>query len=230
MPIETLGAPGGAKSGGPKSAPAEAAAKLESGIPTETVTKVGAITLARHGEPDISRKVRLNAAEYAAWWARYELTGLRPGQAAPSDLLAAARGAGAILSSTRLRSIESARAIAAGRDFAVDIQFIEAPLPPPHWPRWIKLSPRNWGVVSRTWWWFFNHHDGQERRKAAQLRSDEAADHLIALANTGGDVLLIAHGFFNFMIGRSLKRRGWSLVANQGHKYWSSRRFVSPIR
>lgn len=225
MPTETLGAPGGAKS-----APVDAAAKLASETSRQTGRRSGTITLARHGEPDISRKVRLHAAEYADWWARYEQTGLVPGQTVPARLHAAAGKAGVILCSTRLRSIESARAVAGGRDFKVDIQFIEAPLPPPHWPRWFKLTPRHWGVVSRFWWWFFNHHDDQERRKAAQLRADEAADHLMALASEGGDVLLIAHGFFNFMIGRSLKRRGWSLVANQGHKYWSSRRFVSPDR
>lgn len=191
-----------------------------------TALRPGVITLARHGEPDISRKVRLHAAEYAAWWGRYEMTGLLPGQNAPAGLRAAAQSAGLILCSTRLRSIESARAIAGEREVEIDMRFIEAPLPPPHWPQWFKLSPRHWGVVSRIWWWFFNHHDGQERRRAAQLRADEAADYLIGLAAAGADVVLIAHGFFNFMIGRSLKRRGWSLVENQGHHYWSSRRFV----
>jgi len=221
MSTEALGAASGFAP-----APRDAAARLGSG-PTQTAARrPGAITLARHGEPDISRKVRLHAAEYAAWWGRYELTGLLPGQSAPAGLCAAARSAGLILCSTRLRSIESARAIAGEREVEIDMRFIEAPLPPPHWPRWFKLSPRHWGVVSRTWWWFFNHHDGQERRKAAQLRADEAADYLIALATSGDDVVLIAHGFFNFMIGRSLKRRGWSLVENQGHNYWSSRRFV----
>jgi len=223
MSSEALNAEGGF-------APASqgSAAKLESDGPAQTARRPGAITLARHGEPDISRKVSLHAAEYAAWWARYELTGLLPGQRAPAGLCAAALNADLILCSTRLRSIESARAIAGEREVESDMRFIEAPLPPPHWPRWFKLSPRHWGVVSRIWWWFFNHHDGQERRKAAQLRADEAADYLIALATTGGDVVLIAHGFFNFMIGLSLKRRGWSLAQNQGHKYWSSRRFVLP--
>lgn len=188
----------------------------------------GVITLARHGEPNISRKVRLCAAEYAAWWSRYEETGLLPGQSAPERLVAAARAAGLILCSTRPRAIESARAIAGDREVEIDIRFIEAPLPPPRWPNWFKLSPRHWGAVSRTWWWFFNHHDGQERRKAAQLRADEAADYLIALAGAGDNVLLIAHGFFNFMIGRSLKRRGWRLVDNQGHHYWASRQFARP--
>lgn len=222
MSTETISAEGGFAPARPGPA-----AKLGSSGSVQTARRPGTITLARHGEPDISRKVSLHAAEYAAWWGRYELTGLRPGQTAPADLRAAAQSADLILCSTRLRSIESARAIAGEREVEIDMRFIEAPLPPPHWPRWFKLSPRHWGVVSRLWWWFFNHHDGQERRKAAQLRADEAADYLIAAA-AGGDVVLIAHGFFNFMIGLGLKRRGWSLVENQGHQYWSSRRFVPP--
>jgi hypothetical protein len=36
------------------------------------------ITLARHGEPALSRKVRLNAPEYGDWWGRYEVGGSRP--------------------------------------------------------------------------------------------------------------------------------------------------------
>jgi broad specificity phosphatase PhoE len=189
-------------------------------------SRVGMITLARHGEPDISRKVKLNAAEYAAWWARYEETGLLVGQTVPGSLRAATRGAGMILCSTRPRAIESATAAAEGRDIEVDAQFIEAPLPPPNWPNWLRLAPRSWGFISRFWWWWFNHHDGQETRAAAQVRADAAADRLIGLASTGRDVVLIAHGFFNTMVGQALKKRGWSLVENEGFKYWSSRRFA----
>jgi hypothetical protein len=221
MSTEILGVPG-------EWEPAQerAAAKPESGKAVKTAARSGVITLARHGEPNISRKIRLSAAEYADWWGRYEQTGLLPGQTAPAELHATAQSAGLILCSTRLRSIESAQVIAGGREVEIDIRFVEAPLPPPHWPRWLKLSPRHWGVVSRFWWWFFNHHDGQERRKAAQLRADEAADYLMQLADGGTDVLLVAHGFFNYMIGHSLKRRGWTLVENEGHQYWSSRRFA----
>ena len=50
--------------------------------------------------------------------------------------------------------------------------FVEAPLPPPHWPHWLKLSPRIWGVVARFWWWVFNHHDQHETRREAQARAD----------------------------------------------------------
>ena len=45
------------------------------------------------------------------------------------------------------------------------------------------------------------------------------------LAASGEDVVVTAHGFFNFMIGRALKRRGWRLSLSQGYKYWSTRRF-----
>jgi hypothetical protein len=68
----------------------------------------GAIVLARHGEPALSRKVRLNAREYAEFWARYEVMGLLPGQSPPRVLQEFVDRCGTLVSSTRLRSIESA--------------------------------------------------------------------------------------------------------------------------
>ncbi len=64
-------------------------------------------------------------------------TGLAPGQTPPDTLLVFASTAGVILSSTRVRSIETARLIT-NRDVAADPDLIEAPLPPPHWPRWVR--------------------------------------------------------------------------------------------
>jgi len=191
---------------------------------TGAVRGYGAIVLVRHGEPDLSKKVRLSARGYADWWARYEETGLKPGQAAPEALKLYAEGATTILCSTRPRSIETAKAVAAGRIVQVDPNLIEAPLPPPHWPNWLKLPPPIWGAVSRGYWWFFSRYHTQENRAEAQCRADAAADRLIALA-AQGDVLVVAHGFFNTMIGLSLQRDGWKLTTNQGYRYWSMRRF-----
>jgi len=186
--------------------------------------RCGAIVLARHGEPGLSRKVSLNAAGYANWWGRYEEVGLLPGQTPPADLVAFAQRASLILCSTRPRSMETAKAVAGERAVEIDANLVEAPLPPPNWPSWLKLSPRLWGVTSRTTWWFFDHHAGQESRHEAQRRADVVADRLAALA-LHGDVLVVAHGFFNTMIGRSLRRHGWKLKASQGYKYWAMRRF-----
>ena len=185
----------------------------------------GAVILARHGEPALSRKLRLSADQYREWWADYEVGGLREGQEPPAGLKQTAERAGFVIASTRARSVETARAITFGRAFAEDPLFIEAPLPPPNWPGWLKLSPRLWGAISRFWWWFFNHHTGQETRAEAQVRAEEAARLLIDLATTGQDVLVVAHGFFNAMVGESLKRLGWRCVSSEGFRYWSARRF-----
>ncbi len=189
------------------------------------MSEPGAIILARHGEPALSRETRLSAAGYGAWWAQYEEGGILAGQAVPEALKAAARATGVVITSTRRRSIESALALGVPPGFAQDPLFVEAPLPPPPFPEWIKLSPRHWGVITRFWWWFFDHHPGEESRARAQGRADEAARALIAHAAGGADVLLVAHGFFNTMIGRALRRAGWRCTLDQGFRYWSIRRF-----
>jgi broad specificity phosphatase PhoE len=201
------------------------ATTADDALATAADARPGAILLARHGEPDIARKVRLSADEYRAWWALYETRGLLAGQTPPQSLTDFAARAGVLISSTRPRAIETARAACGSRDYARDPLFVEAPLPPPRWPRWIRLSPRAWGFVSRCWWWFLNHHEGQETRAQATDRADRAASLLIGLAEEGQDVLVVAHGFFNGMVGEALRRRGWRCTEDQGFDYWRARRF-----
>jgi hypothetical protein len=200
------------------------ASALTAEVPAST-PRPGAIVLARHGEPVLSRKVTLSSAQYREFWAKYEVLGLLPGQSPPRMLEGFVEGCGVLVCSTRLRSIESAEKLAHGRLFTQEALLIEAPLPPPNWPAWIRLSPSTWGFIARFWWWFFNHHEDQESRGQAEARADEAAAMLERRAAAGEDVVVLAHGFFNFMIGRALKRRGWRLVHSEGWKYWSMRRF-----
>lgn len=204
------------------SLPAEAAATV---IESADVGRRGAIILARHGEPALSRKCLITSDQYRRWWADYEVGGIIPGQTPPAHLLEAAKKAGVILSSTRPRATQTAAAVAAGREVASDALFIEAPLPPPRFPAWFKASPRWWGVISRVWWWAFDHHQGEESRREAEVRADRAAEALIGRAQAGHDVLVLAHGYFNHMVGRRLKARGWRLTQDQGFKYWSARTF-----
>jgi broad specificity phosphatase PhoE len=193
-----------------------------------SVVRFGAITLARHGEPALSRKVKLTAQEYREFWASYEVGGLLPGQMAPPMLTGFVERCGVIVSSTRLRAIESAAVVSKGRIVIQEPLLIEAPLPPPNWPSWVRMSPKLWGFFSRFFWWFFNHHHGEENRAQAEARADEAAGKLIALAAQGQDVVVLAHGFFNVLIGRALAKRGWRMTLREGYKYWSTRRFERP--
>ena len=185
----------------------------------------GTITLARHGEPALSRKVRLDAAGYAEFWARYEEGGILEGQAAPADLIEAAKAADVIFTSSRRRAVESARLVLGERTFEEDVCFIEAPLPPPPLPAFIRMSPRIWGFFSRVSWWWFNHHAGQETRAQATVRARDAAKRISDAADQGRNVLVFAHGFFNAMLGLELIRLGWKRTWGRGYKYWSTRRF-----
>jgi broad specificity phosphatase PhoE len=190
-----------------------------------TATRPGAIVLTRHGEPALARNVKLSSGEYREFWAQYEVMGLLPGQSPPQALVAVVETCGVLVSSTRLRSIESAEKLAAGRAYTRESLLIEAPLPPPRWPSWIRMSPKLWGFFARVWWWYFTHHEGQETRADAEARADRAALMLAGLAEKGQDVVVTAHGFFNHLVGRALRRRGWRLTASEGYKYWSTRRF-----
>ena len=200
------------------------AALAPTAAPAASQRSPGSITLARHGEPALSRRIRLDAAGYTRWWAAYEEGGILPGQTPPDGLLELARQAEVIFASTRRRAVETAEAVVAGRHFVRDPLFVEAPLPPPRLPPFLRFGPRTWGVLARTSWWF-GAHAGQESRPAAQARAREAADRLVRAAESEGRVLLLAHGYFNLMVGRELKRRGWRLAENRGFKYWALRRF-----
>jgi len=194
-------------------------------LDTPAATPVGSIVLARHGEPALSRKIRLNAQGYREWWARYEEGGILAGQTPPADLLEMARKADVIFASTRQRAVETAEAVAGGKLFVRDPLFIEAPLPPPPLPGFIRLSPKIWGFVARVAWWFFGHHEGQESRREAEQRASQVAERLIASAMSGERVLVLAHGFFNTMVARELKRHGWRCVGGRGYRYWSAKSF-----
>jgi broad specificity phosphatase PhoE len=188
----------------------------------------GWLLLARHGEPALSRQIRLDARGYRDWWAQYEEGGIREGQVPPSGLLEMARQADVIFASTRRRAIETAEAVVQGKHFVRDPVFIEAPLPPPPLPRFVRLSPRVWGFVSRVVWWFFGHNEGQETRRQAEARAREVAVRLVAEAEAGRNVLVLAHGFFNTMVGRELKKLGWRVADGRGYRYWSAHLYRRP--
>ena len=193
-------------------------------VASSNPAKPGVIVLARHGEPALSRKIRLNAEGYRRWWAAYEEGGILSGQTPPAELMELARRADVVFASERRRAVETAEAVVNGKTFVRDPLFIEAPLPPPRIPGFIRLNPRVWGVISRFAWWI-SHRHGQETRRDAQERAREAARRLIQAAEQGKHVLVLAHGFFNGMVGVELNRQGWRCVEDKGFRYWATRRF-----
>lgn len=181
------------------------------------------IFLSRHGKSALSRTVWLSAKGYEQWWQTYDQVGLDPSRQPTDRFLEFAGRADVILSSTLKRSQDTAAQAALGRDVIADKIFVEAPLPPPQLPRWFKLMPRIWGAVARIHWMLGG---GQgESASDARERASLAADSLLAYARQGQTVMLVAHGWFNRMIGQELKRRGWTCTDDGGFAHWSVRAF-----
>ncbi len=189
----------------------------------------GRIITARHGRPDLSRDVTITAREYGDWWARYDESGLHPDERPPESLIAIARSAKTVLSSTLPRAIETAaQATGGARDVPADPMFVEAPLPPPPLPDFLKLKPGPGGVVSRIFWLLGYAPNGIERRAEAWARVAEIVTRL-EMHTAKGDVLLCAHGYLNWMIDRQLLRDGWTRTERDGgNRYWSWRIYEPP--
>lgn len=187
----------------------------------------GTIIVARHGRPALDRTKgpRLGWQEYIDWWAAYEAGGLKDGQTAPEKLKNAVKDADIFLTSTRLRAHETMASAAPGKDFRKMEVFNEAPLPPPRLD-WPKMLPKRWNVLARTVW-MFGHSLGDENITEARARAKDAA---LILHNEAleGKVFLAAHGWFNRMIRKELKRLGWRCTRNGGDVYWGWRRYEYP--
>jgi broad specificity phosphatase PhoE len=184
----------------------------------------GRIITARHGRPNLSRDMRISSREYGDWWSRYDASGLHPEEAPPQGLIDIAAKAKTVISSSLPRAIETARHVTKGaRDFPQDRLFVEAPLPPPPLPLFVKLRPGQWGVISRAFWVLGYAPQGVESQRETWKRVEQIAAKLTDFAQSG-DVLLCAHGWLNLMIDRRLRSNGWARVdRDRGNDYWSWR-------
>jgi len=126
----------------------------------------------------------------------------------------------AVFTSGRARAHESAKALAPGAELIADPLFVEAPLASPRIPL-LRMKVLKWAVVARILW-HAGYHPEIENYRRAKARASDAADILVARAREDGQVALVAHGYFNLMIGRELRRRGFSKSGTHRAHYWNA--------
>jgi len=180
--------------------------------------------VSRHGRPALDRTKgpRLNWESYIGWWAAYEAGGLEEGQTAPEKLKAEVADADIFLTSSRLRAHETMASAAPGKEARQLPLFDEAPLPPPRLD-WLKMLPKRWNVLSRIVWLGGHALDGENVHEA-RARAREAA-YMLHETALEGKVYLAAHGWFNRMIRKELRKLGWRCTRNGGDKYWAWRSY-----
>lgn len=178
------------------------------------------IVLVRHGRPHIALSPRTTHRGFGEYIEAYEAAGLDPQSLPPQELVELGRELTALFASDRPRSHQSAVVLAPHVAAIPDPLFAEAPLASPPIP-FLRMNVPSWAVVSRLFW-----HLGFAPRIegwfAARRRAAQAADLLIAQAQRGGPVALVAHGYFNWMIGRVLKQRGFVRRGSHRARYWNT--------
>lgn len=178
------------------------------------------IVLIRHGQPHIDLKPRTSHAGFSDYIDDYEEAGLAPSSLPPEELRDLAKELTHVFSSDRPRSRQSAERLAPHAVLTVDPLFAEAPLASPRLP-FLRMEVPKWAVVSRILW-HAGFHPGIEKPRQARARAARAADILIARAKEAGASALIAHGYFNWMIGRYLRKRGFRPTGTHQARYWNT--------
>lgn len=178
------------------------------------------IILIRHGQPHIALAPRTSHAGFADYIDAYEEAGLAPASLPPEELRDLVRELRAVFTSGRPRSHQSAEALAPHAELIADPLFVEAPLAAPPIPL-LRMQVAKWAVVSRILWHAGFHPEIENPRDAAR-RAVKAADILVARARADGAVALVAHGYFNWMIGRVLRSHGFSRTGMHQARYWNA--------
>jgi len=178
------------------------------------------IVLVRHGRPAISDGERTCHRGFRAYIDAYEAAGLDPESVPPEEVQDLMKELSAVYTSGRPRAQDSARALAPKAELIADPLFEEAPLASPRIPL-LRLGVPAWAVMSRILWHVGYHPEIENYRRAKQ-RAKRAADILAAKAQSEGTTVLVAHGYFNAMIGRELSRRGFRKTGSHRVRFWNA--------
>lgn len=178
------------------------------------------IILVRHGRPAISTRHRTSHRGFSAYIDAYEAAGLDPTSAPPEEVQDLVKGLSAIFTSDKPRSQDSARALAPDAELIADPLFVEAPLASPRIPL-LKFGVPAWAVMARILWHAGYHPEIENFRRSKQ-RAKKAADILTDSARKEGIAALVAHGYFNAIIGRELRKRGFHRIGSHRVRYWNA--------
>ena len=178
------------------------------------------IILIRHGQPAIPLRPRTSHREFHAYIDAYEAAGLDPASLPPQEIADLVRELKDVFTSGRPRAHESAKKLAPHANLVADPLFAEAPLASPRIPL-LRMTVAKWAVMARLLW-HAGYNPGIENYPKARRRAQDAADILTAKVMDGGAVALVAHGYFNAMIGRQLRRRGWLRTGSHRVRYWNA--------
>jgi broad specificity phosphatase PhoE len=178
------------------------------------------IVLVRHGRPDIARTRWIGHRAFSNYIDAYQKAGLDRLSEPPPELLELVKGARRVFCSELPRSIDSARRLLPDAELLSDPLFTEAPLASPKLPG-IRMNAPAWAVIARVAW-HGGYKPGIESYGEAKRRARAAARTLIEAAREDGIAILVAHGYFNAILGRTLRLGGFEREGTHRVQYWNT--------
>jgi len=182
------------------------------------------ITLIRHAKVLATADTRLYTSEMPGWVEHYNTAPID--ETLPqSAVIQHIKSANIVVASSLSRAHDSLAILGVKPNVAESI-FNELEVPVGKIP-YIKLYPRQWLVVLRLMM-LVGMGKGSSSLKASKSRAVQAANELIALAQSKESVALMGHGGMNWLIAKVLEKEGWSCVEdahsskNWGYKVYKS--------
>jgi broad specificity phosphatase PhoE len=188
--------------------------------PVRPAARPSRVILIRHGRPALPISPKAGHEGFRAYIGEYEEAGLDPASLPPAELADLVGGLDAVFTSDKTRAHESARVLAPAARVIADPLFMEAPLAAPRLPL-LRMRVPKWAVVARVLW-YMGFHPGIEPWASARARARKAAAILIARAEADGTAVLVGHGYFNFLIGRVLRAKGFRQTGRHRARFWNA--------
>jgi hypothetical protein len=127
------------------------------------------------------------------------------------------------MTSPAKRATESADALDLIAERKIVIDAREVPLPARIvWP--VLHRPATFTVVARTLW-LLGLAQAEETKQEVRCRADNLARQLCMLSRDFGHIVLVGHGYMNWLLRKNLQEAGWRASGSRMHAYWSCSRF-----
>ncbi len=160
-------------------------------------------------------------AAFARYIDDYQAAGVDHALPPPQDLVDMVQGVKRVFCSDLQRSVESAQLLLPHAEKISSPLFTESPLASPPVPA-LRMKAPAWAVVARVAW-HGGFKPGIESYGQSKSRAREATSLLIAEAEREGMAVLIAHGYFNAILGRTLRLKGWRRLDGAHRvRYWNT--------
>ncbi|PGT77071.1 histidine phosphatase family protein [Bacillus sp. AFS040349] len=187
------------------------------------------ITLIRHGRSQLDGKKRITFREFSDWVIQYDSLGVVEESCFPNEALKKINEANLVITSDLKRSIDSASLLRKSVKTISSSLFreIELPVTTKSFSS-IKLSSDTWAVLFRILW-FSGYSSNCESYNSAKERAEVATNKMIELTSIHNNVVLVGHGFFNRLIAKELKNKGWKRETKITSKHWGTTTFTNHL-